>query len=267
MNKKIKRVKLFCKDVSRHQDTMEKLEREFRKYHFEVVDEDYDLVVSVGGDGSFLRMVNQTGFDSNVYYIGLNAGTLGFLQEIDEKTSSSFVARLKEGNYQIEEINLAEIRIVTHNKEYYFTSLNEVIVRESDLKVLSMDVYVNGALLEHFYGDGLLISTPTGSTAHNMSYGGSIIYPSISALSLTPIAPLNNRAYQTLANPIIVPDKTVIRLIPIDEVQSVFVIIDGKNQRIDDVLKIEIVMDSKKINVLRMSEYHFIDRVRDKLVE
>lgn len=267
MNKKIKRVKLFCKDLKKHQDTVKKLEEEFQKNQFAVVDEDYDLVVSVGGDGTFLKMVWRTGFDPNVCYIGVNAGTLGFLQEIDEEENSCFVKRIKDRDYQIDEIHLEEIKVVTKGGEYYFTSLNEVIIREAELKVLSMDVYIKDELLEHFYGDGLLISTPTGSTAHNMSYGGSIIYPGIPALSVTPIAPLNNRAYQTLANPLIIPDKTIVCLVPIDQTQNVFVIVDGKTQRIDDVLKIEIVMDSKKINVLRMNEYRFIDRVRDKLVE
>ena len=131
---------------------------------------------------------------------------------------------------------------------------------------MKLGVYVDNELLENFTGDGLLISTSTGSTAYNMSFGGSIIYNTLKTLSITPIAPLNNRVYRSLVNSVIVPSDKIISLVPKDN-KNVFFMIDGVNKRIENVIKIETKISKKSIKCLRMNDFHFIKVVNDKLLE
>ena len=265
--RKINKVKLFVNDNEKSVIVAKDLEMELMKYGFKIVNKSFDLAISVGGDGSFLRMVKDTKFDNNIYYIGVNSGTLGFLQEIDIKDCVDFVKRLNSNNYKVESICIQETKVITDDEIYYFDSLNEIVVRNIDFNTLKVPIFVDNELLENFTGDGVLISTSTGSTAYNMSFGGSIIYNTLETLSITPIAPLNNKAYRTLVNSVIVPNNKIITLVPRDENRDVFLMVDGVNKKIDNVIKIETKINGKNIKCLRMNDFHFIKVVNDKILE
>ena len=267
MGRRINKVKLFVNDNEKSNIVARDLELELNKYGFKVVNKgSYDLAISVGGDGSFLRMVKDTKFNESVYYIGVNSGTLGFLQEIDIKDTVDFVKRLNSDEYKIEEISVQETKVITEDKIYLFDSLNEIVVRNREFNVLRVPVYVDDELLENFSGDGLLISTSTGSTAYNMSFGGSIVYNTLSTLSITPIAPLNNKVYKTLFNSVIVPGDRVVTLKPDKEYKDLFIQIDGVNKLIDNVIKVETKIDKKRIKCLRMNDFHFIKVINNKIL-
>ena len=263
----IKRVKLFVNDNDLSKRVAEEVTQELTKYGFEIVNENFDLGISIGGDGCFLRMVKSSNFNENVHYIGINSGTLGFLQEINIEDTKDFVRRLSIGDYKEEHLSVQQTNIITEDKTYNYTSLNEVVVRSKYFNTLKIDVYVDDEFLEHFSGDGLLISTSTGSTAYNMSFGGSIVYNTLKTLSITPIAPLNNKFYKCLTNTVVIPDNKVIRLTPTQEHYNLFIMIDGENQEIDNVLKVETKVGTRTIKCLRMNDYHFIKIVNDKLLE
>ena len=263
----IKRVKLFVNDNDLSKRVAEEVTQELTKYGFEIVNENFDLGISIGGDGCFLRMVKSSNFNENVHYIGINSGTLGFLQEINIEDTKDFVRRLSIGDYKEEHLSVQQTNIITEDKTYNYTSLNEVVVRSKYFNTLKIDVYVDDEFLEHFSGDGLLISTSTGSTAYNMSFGGSIVYNTLKTLSITPIAPLNNKFYKCLTNTVVIPDNKVIRLTPTQEHYNLFIMIDGENKEIDDVLKVETKVGTRHIKCLRMNDYHFIKIVNDKLLE
>ena len=222
----------------------------------------YDLAISIGGDGSFLRMVKETKFNPNIYYIGINSGTLGFLQEIDIKDCIDFVKRLNSDKYKVEDVNIQTTKVITEDKIYNFDSLNEIVVRNREFSTLNVD----DELLENFTGDGLLISTSTGSTAYNMSFGGSIVYNTLNTLSITPVAPLNNKVFKTLINSLIIPGDKVITLLPNKNYHNLFIQIDGVNRMIDNVIKIETRISNKAIKCIRMNDFHFIKVINDKIL-
>lgn len=264
--RKINKIKLFINDNEKSRVVAKDLEMELKKYGFKIVNKNFDLGISIGGDGSFLRMVKDTNFNSDIYYIGINAGTLGFLQEIDICKCADFVKRLNIDDYKLEDINIEETKIITEDKIYKFNSLNEVVVRNIDFSTLKLKVYVDNELLEIFTGDGLLISTSTGSTAYNMSFGGSIIYNTLNTLSITPIAPLNNKVYKTLVNSVIIPSDKKITLKPYKNFNDVFISADGEQKKINDIIKIEVGIDKNTIKCIRMNDFHFIKVINDKIL-
>ena len=265
--RKINKIKLFVNDNEKSRLVAKDLEIELKKYNFELVEKDYELGISIGGDGSFLRMVKETNFDKDLYYIGVNSGTLGFLQEINIDSSKDFVKRLNSNSFKTEDISIEETKIITEDKIYNFNSLNEIVIRRNDFNVLKVPVYVDDEKLENYSGDGLLISTSTGSTAYSMSFGGSIIYNTLNTLSITPIAPLNNKVYKTLTNTVVIPSEKKVTLIPNKDNSNLFFMIDGVIHVLDNVIKIETEIKNKKIHCLRMNDFHFIKVINDKLLD
>ena len=185
------------------------------KNGFNIDENDYNIAIAIGGDGSFLRMVKETNFKSDVLYLGINTGTLGFAQEIHVNELDELIENLKTGNYKVNEFGVQETNLYSNNENSKFYSLNDIVIRDMDLNTLKLDIFIDDALLEHFAGDGILVSTSFGSTAYNLSFGGSIIYNTFHALELTPVAPLNNKTYRTLTNSLVLPQNKNIEIIPV----------------------------------------------------
>lgn len=263
----IKNIKLFINKNDKSIETAKLIKERLTYNGFIVDDNKYDLGIAVGGDGAFLRMVKQNNFNSNICYIGINSGTLGFMQEVKVEEIDKFISELKNKKYKVDEIGVQETIINAKNyvsKLPKFYSLNEVVIRDKNLKVLKMDINIDNDLLEKFMGDGILISTSSGSTAHNLSYGGSIIYPTFSSLQITPMGPINSKVYKSLVNSVIIPDKKEITLIP--ENKSLLVTIDGENKLYNEVESISTKIDDKKIKCLRLSHYNFPQKINEKLL-
>ena len=134
------------------------------------------------------------------------------------------------------------------------------------MKVVKLDINIEGDLLEKFTGDGILIASSSGSTAHNLSYGGSIIYPTFSSLQITPMGPINSKVYKSLVNSVIIPDKKEITLIPEEGHRDLIVTIDGENKIYSDVECISTKIEDKKIKCLRLSHYNFPEKINEKLL-
>lgn len=266
MERNIRRVKLFVNDNGESLRLKSKVEECFKKYHFEIVEDDYDLAVAIGGDGAFLRMMHQTDFNSKIYYVGINSGTLGFLQEIKPDEVELFVARLNNNDFKLEEVSIQETTITTKKESDIFYSLNDIVIRDKDLNTAHFSLYVDNNLLENFVGDGILVSTSIGSTAYNLSFGGSIVYGTLHTLQITPIAPLNSKVYRTLQNSVIIPEDKEIKMIPTSNTNFV-ISIDGENKIYKNVLEIKTRIGSKKIFCLRMNEYNYSDIIYEKFLK
>lgn len=264
MNRKINKIAIYKNDSEKSIEVEETVKKELEKLGLEIVDENYDLAISIGGDGTFLKMVNKTNFNEDIYYVGIHTGTLGFLQELTTEDYKAFFEDIINNIRTIEEIALEEINVITKINTYHYLALNEVVIRRKDLKVLESKIKIDNVFLESFAGDGILISTNVGSTAYNMSLGGSIIDKSITALSLTPIAPLRSKMYKNLNNSIILSKERIIELEP--TTPNLILTIDGRNQEIDDVAKIQVKISEHKIKCLKRNSDNFIKTVHDKLI-
>lgn len=263
MDKKIQSIKIYTNTKEKSKLVEKELQKELEKHSYHIDDNIYDLGISIGGDGTFLKMVHDSNF-KDIYYVGINTGSLGFLQGIDIKDCLKFIERLKEKDLDVVELDVGEVIITTLANEYHYFFLNEVIIRNQTLRTLESKVMIENDLLEEFAGDAILISTNTGSTAHNMGYHGPIVCPSLSALIVTPIAPIKNNVYHNLDNSLVVSSNTIITLKP--SIRDIFVTIDGVSINIENVLKIKVKMANKKIKKLRFLDTSFIKVVHSKLL-
>lgn len=266
MKRLINKVKIFTNNNQKSQTTEQQLINKLEKNNIIITNDNYDLAIAIGGDGSFLRMIKANNYNSEVYYIGINTGTLGFAQEISLDNIDSFIEDINNNNFIIEELGIQETNVITKKDTSRFYSLNEIVIRESEINTIKIDIYIENFLLENFAGDGILIATSFGSTAYNLSFGGSIIYNTFHSLQLTPIAPLNNRSYHNLLNSVILPQNKNITIIPSKNTNNLIVTIDGENNIYNDVLKIETVVNDKRIKCLRSKNYNFIKKINEKFL-
>ena len=262
----IKKFRLFVNDNDKSREVAEIVNKKLTEAGVKSAKKDYDLAIAIGGDGSFLRMVKATNFNSNVLYIGINAGTLGFAQEVSVQEIDKFVDELKNNDFKVDNIGVQETKVITDDSDSYFFSLNEIVLRQKELNTLVLDVNIDDVFLETAVGDGLLISTSFGSTAYNLSFGGSIVYNTFHTLQITPIAPLNNKSYRSLLNSVILPENKVISLVP-QRNRDLLITVDGENKYYENVIRVETVVDKKRINCLRRKGYNFVEKINEKFLK
>lgn len=263
----MKSVKLFVNDNEESRNVSKIVREKLEIANFQIVEDNYDLAIAIGGDGSFLRMIKSSNFNENCLYIGINAGTLGFAQEVNVEEIDKFILDLENNNYKIENIGIQEIEIKTPDTISKQLSLNEMIVRDMELNTANLKVLVEGVLLEDFVGDGLLLATSFGSTAYNLSFGGSIVYNTFHTLQLTPIAPLNNKSYRNLLNSVILPDNKEIVIKPCNRTKNLLITVDGDNNFYKNVDYVSSKVSGREIQILRMKDYNFIKKINDKFLK
>ena len=267
MLRKINRVCIFPNDNEEANKLALETTKLLKQYHFEVVNGNYDLAIAIGGDGSFLRMLKENNFNTNIYYVGINAGTLGFLQEIKPSEIELFIARLNNNDFKKEEISIQETIVKSKNGTDSFLSLNEIVIRDKDLNTTKLNVFVDDNLLEAFVGDGLLISTSIGSTAYNLSFGGSIVYSDLHTLQITPIAPLSSKVYHSLINSVLVPESKVITITPHNDKNNYVIFHDGTSKNYRSVISIVTKIGNQKISCLRMNNYSYSTIINEKFLK
>lgn len=261
----IKKIKIFPNNNDKSIKQSLELERKLKEKGYIIDDSDFDLAIAVGGDGSFLRMVKSCEFSEDLYYLGVNTGTLGFAQEIYPKDTDVFLEKLSSSDFKLEEVGIEETVVHTKNSISNFHSLNEVLVRDRELHTARLKIYINENLLEKFVGDGVLLSTSFGSTAYNLNFGGSIVYNDLHTIQITPIAPLNSKSYQVLRNSVIIPEDRIVTIIPDDNSSNLKITVDGENSDFKNVTKIVTSVD-KKIKCLRMKDYDYTKKINEKFL-
>ena len=248
-------------DVDSHSfDLISKLDNYNGDFNFSKIEKlsnKYDFVISIGGDGTILRSANEIG-ELSIPIIGLNKGRLGFLANSPIEIIDSIIQKITNSNYLISERTIIQVEFEGKTKN----ALNEIsISRKNTTSLITIDTKLNGQYLNTYWADGLIISTPTGSTGYSLSCGGPIIMPDSKNLVLTPIAPHNLNA-----RPLVISDNKQIEISINGRENEYFVSADSQIFSVNIDSKINI---SKAPYFLKMVEFEddsYINTLREKLM-
>lgn len=220
-----------------------------------------DIVISMGGDGTFLEAARRVG-KKEIPILGVNMGRLGFLADVSPNDIEDVVEHLYKGEYAIEARSVIEVTLPDGNLNVYPYALNEVAVLKHDnSSMISIDVRINGEHLTTYQADGLIISTPTGSTGYALSVGGPIIVPQAGIFSITPVAPhsLNMR-------PLALRDNAVIELSVESRSHNFLVAIDGRSESCPVSTRLIIRKAPYQVRVFQRQNHSFFNTLRNKLM-
>lgn len=229
-------------------------------------DTNAELTISIGGDGAFLKTVHENRFP-RMPIVGINTGTLGFFQEIDPDEIDEFLDDYELGRYKTTEINLLKAEVVTKGRTFNLHGVNEISLKGQPSKIIQMNVYIDGNHLEKFAGDGMMISSPTGSTAYNMSIGGAVIHQAVKAMQMTPMAPINSKAYRSLGSPLIVPQSTQIVIRPLARYKnSSRVVVDGTEKTYYKLNEVRFTVSDLVIKTIQFKKDFYWHNLKDKFL-
>ena len=217
-----------------------------------------DFLVSLGGDGTLLSLVRRS-YGWHKAVLGINAGNLGFLADIVIDELDTFLDNLFAGEYRIDERMMMEGYIESEGKKKRFYAFNDlVITRPTISKMVKINAYINDELFNHYRGDGLILSTPTGSTAYNLAAGGPVLYPLTKAFIMTPIC-----AHSLTQRPLVVPADFEIGLCSPDRVVAMIDGQDSYEMEGGDILRVRGAAIGAKL--LHRVERNYFDVLREKL--
>ena len=230
---------------------------------FDTLDTSFDLLISIGGDGTILRAITFVK-DIGIPIIGINTGRLGFLATIQVSDIEIAIQNIIDGKYRISERSLLTIETSSKNEDISSLNfaLNEIAVsRKNTTSMITVETYLNGEYLTSYWSDGLIISTPTGSTGYSLSCGGPVITPETNSFVITPIAPHN-----LSARPLIIPDDTEIQLKVTGREESHLVSLDSRIATLENGTIIKIKKAPFTIKMVDLLNESFLTTLRKKLL-
>jgi NAD+ kinase len=223
---------------------------------------DADLIVVLGGDGTMISTARLVG-DKDILVLGVNYGSLGYLTDFRIEEMFPALGSIFAGDYEIDRREMLDVEHRRDGKTLVKGRvLNDVVINKSALaRIISIDARLNGLFVNTFRADGLIVATPTGSTAYNLSAGGPIVFPSMNAVVLTPICPF------TLTNrPIVVPDDAEIELILENDNEGVVLSLDGQTGYTMEAHDTVVIRKSNTtFNLVQPANRNYFDVLRDKL--
>ena len=221
-----------------------------------------DLIIVLGGDGTMIATARMVG-DREVPVLGINYGSLGYLAEFRMEEMFPALASILEGNYQIDSRVMLAVEMFREDQQVAKSRvLNDVVINKSALaRIIEIEANFNHQFVNSFRADGLIVATPTGSTAYNLSAGGPVVYPSMNAMVITPICPF------TLSNrPIVVPDDAEIELCLKTSQEEVALTLDGQvgfPLQCED--RVVIKKSRTTFRLIQPTNRNYFDVLRDKL--
>lgn len=265
----MRKIIITSNNLEKSIDVKANLSKMFIKQGFDVLeayDKEAELVVSIGGDGTFLSAIKEYRF-KDIPLIGVNTGHLGFLTEMTYKNIDELIEKYINKEYEIEEVSLLKANIYRENKCKEVYALNEIVVKNDKSRVVHLDIEVNNKYMQKFSGDGIIVSTSTGSTAYNYSAGGCIIDRELDIIQMTPMYPMNTSSYRSLTSGAVFSSNAKIRIKPERVFEdSVLVVVDGVEYKYDNILNIELKTSEKKIKLIRMDKCGFWEKVSKKFL-
>ena len=228
---------------------------------YETLKNKADFLLSIGGDGTLLKAVTYVR-ESEIPIMGINTGRLGFISSISADQIDDAITDILKGNYKINERTLLELSSDKKLFKEKNFALNEVAVSKKDTSsMIRIDAYVDDEFLNTYWADGLVVSTPTGSTGYSLSCGGPIIMPGTNNIIITPNAPHNLNV-----RPIVIDDNSVVKLKVEDRDQLALVSLDSRSRAFDSETELIIKKASFKIKLVQPQNNSFTKTIRHKLM-
>lgn len=262
-----KRVALMASRNPKSEAVYDQLFNGLRDAGFILSSKHPDIVISIGGDGMLLSAFHKyEHLLDTVRFVGVHTGHLGFYTDYRDFEVEKLIDNLKmDRGAQISYPVLKVVLKLKNGDKHTYRALNEATIKRLS-KTMVADVIINQVHFEQFRGDGLSVSTPTGSTAYNKSLGGAVLHPTIEALQLAEIASLNNRVYRTLGSSVVVPKKDKIAILPMHN-DRYSISVDNKTYIFDNIEAVGFYIDNTKIHfVATPSHTSFWERVKDAFI-
>ncbi|MBL7848079.1 MAG: NAD kinase [Cyclobacteriaceae bacterium] len=245
-----------------------KFQRHFKSSHdfklreFEQGDslKNLDFFLSLGGDGTLLESITYVG-KHEIPVMGINTGRLGFLATISREETEHALDNLFKGNYSIDERTM--LRLVSDPKLFdgIRFALNDFTIMKKDTSsMITVHVSVDGELLNSYWADGVIVSTPTGSTGYSLSCGGPLVFPESESFIITPVSPHNLGA-----RPIVVSDRSEISFRIEGRSKKFLVSLDSRFETVDETVKLKILKERYKAHLIQMPGQHYFKTLRQKL--
>ena len=220
-----------------------------------------DMVLSMGGDGTFLKAASHVG-NKNIPILGINTGRLGFLADVSPEEMEEVFDDIYRKNYKIEDRSILQAISEGQPLKGYPCGLNEIaILKRDSSSMITIHTSINGAYLTTYQADGLVIATPTGSTAYSLSIGGPVIVPHSNTIAITPVAP-----HSLNVRPIVINDDWEITLDVESRSHNFLVAIDGRSETCREGTRLTIRKADYKIKVVKRPNHIFFHTLRDKMM-
>lgn len=220
-----------------------------------------DFFITIGGDGTFLEALAEIKL-KNIPLLGINTGRLGFLADISPNEIEETINFIANEQFRIENRSIIEVQIdPTQNIQFPY-AINDLTVHKRDTSsMIVVHVYIDNDFLANYWADGLIISTPTGSTAYSLSSGGPIVSPNSNNLIITPIA-----SHNLTVRPLVIPDHHKISL-KIESRDSKFLLsLDSRSFVIDETLEIQVKKAENQISLIKLNNHSYFSTLRNKLM-
>jgi NAD+ kinase len=220
-----------------------------------------DFAISMGGDGTFLRTASVVG-QKQIPILGINTGRLGFLADVNAQEIERTIRALHDEDYAVDTRAVIQVETKGQELQGYNCALNDVaILKRDNASMISIYATINGETLTTYQADGLIISTPTGSTAYSLSVGGPIIVPGTHVFSLTAVAP-----HSLNVRPIVVSEDSVIELSVESRTHNFLVALDGRSEKLDETTQLTLRRAPYRVQVIKRAGTKYFHTLREKMM-
>ena len=222
---------------------------------------DADFVISMGGDGTFLRAASMVR-EKQIPILGINTGRLGFLADVNAQEIERTIRALYEGDYAVDTRAVIQLKTEGETLQGYPCALNDIaILKRDNASMITIHTTINGDYLTTYQADGLIVSTPTGSTAYSLSNGGPIIVPGTSVFSLTAVAP-----HSLNVRPIVISQDSEIKLTVESRTHNFLVALDGRSEKLSDTTRLTLRKAPYRVKVIKRAGTKYFHTLREKMM-